>query len=219
MILTLGEGYGNMDNNTIITIGRQYGSGGHKVGKLLAEGLGIPFYDKELIAVVAKKSGFDKELFEKADEKTTSGLLNSLIMGTHTIGNTISGVLDVPLNDKLFLIQADIIKDIAKEGSCVIVGRCADYILNDVAPCVNVFIHANMQSRIDRAVDEYNVPKAKAESIISKIDKQRANYHNYYANSKWGRAENYDLCIDTSAISIENAAELIKNFVKMKEEV
>jgi cytidylate kinase len=203
-------------DKVIITIGRQYGSGGRMIGELLAKKLGIPFYDKELISIAAKKSGFDEELFKNADEKPTSSLLFSLAMGTYSVENEFTGFVDIPLNDRLFLIQADIIKDIAKQGSCVIVGRCADYILKDRENCINIFIHASLQDRVERAINEYNIPSQKAENIVLKTDKGRASYYSYYANAKWGKVENYSLCINSSSIGIENSAEIIKNFVNMK---
>lgn len=201
-----------MNTNTIITIGRQYGSGGREVGRKLAEGLGFPFYDKELLSVAAKESGMCQELFESNDEKPTSSFLYSLVMGNY-------GGTDLPLNHKLFLAQFDAIKKIAKENSCVIVGRCADYALEDYPNCTNVFIHANMEFKIDRITKLYNVEPSKAEDTIIKTDKKRAKYYNFYSGKNWGNASNYNLVLDSSAIGIDNCVTLIKEFVRMKEEI
>ena len=159
-------------SDTIFTIGRQYGSGGRLIGKKLAEDLGIPFYDKELLTIAAKESGFCQEIFETHDEKPTSSFLYSLVMGGY-------GSDSMPLNHKLFLAQFETIKKIAKQGPCVIIGRCADYALEEMDNVVNVFIHADMESRVKRVVEEYGDDPKKAEDIISKTDKKRANYYNY----------------------------------------
>ena len=185
-------------SGSIITIARQYGSGGHEIGEKLAKKLGIPFYDKELIAMAAKKSGYSEEVFEKVDERATNSLLYSLIMGNYTLGGHMAVPNDTPINDKLFLIQADIIKQAALEGPCVIVGRCGDYILRDFTNVFHVFIYADKLSRMDRAVKQYGIDPNKAADILAKKDKQRANYYNFYANRKWGAPENYDLIINSS---------------------
>ena len=195
-------------NNTIYTIGRQYGSGGRIIGKKLADDLGIPFYDKELLTIAAKESGFCEEIFETHDEKPTSSFLYSLVMGGY-------GSDSMPLNHKLFLAQFETIKKIAKQGPCVIIGRCADYALEEMDNVVNVFVHASMEERIKRVVEEYGDDPKKAEDIINKTDKKRANYYNYYSDKKWGVASTYNLSIDSGKIGIEKSVELIKEFAKM----
>ncbi len=195
-------------NNTIYTIGRQYGSGGRIIGKKLAEDLGIPFYDKELLTIAAKESGFCEEIFETHDEKPTSSFLYSLVMGGY-------GSDSMPLNHKLFLAQFETIKKIAKQGPCVIIGRCADYALEEMDNVVNVFVHASMEERVKRVVEEYGDDPKKAEDIINKTDKKRANYYNYYSDKKWGVASTYNLSIDSGKIGIDKSVELIKEFAKM----
>ncbi len=202
---------------TIITIARQYGSGGREVGQKLAEYFNIPFYDKELIALAAKETGMNEEMFEKADERASSSLLYSLMIGNYTFGSHISPINDMPINDMLFLIQTDIIKKLAKAGPCVIVGRCADYVLRDDKSTFNVFIHTDKLSRMDRIVQEYKVEPEKAADYLVKKDKQRANYYNFYTNKKWGDLENYHLTLNSAATSIDGAVELIKTAVAMKE--
>ena len=198
-----------MSSRTVITIARQYGSGGREIGEMLAQKLGVPYYDKELIALAAKKSGLSEEVFRQADERATSSLLYSLVMGTYGFGGGVAGMNDMPINDKLFLIQADIIRKAAEKGACVIVGRCADYVLRERKDCLKVFIHANRDSRLRRAVEKYGIDPAKVSDFLTKKDKQRANYYNFYTNKKWDSMQNYDLTIDSSVFTSEQAVELI----------
>lgn len=204
-----------MSAQTIITISRQYASGGKEIGKKVAEKLSIPFYDKELITLAAEKSGFSQELFENADEKASSSLLYSLLMGSYAFGNGVSAANVLPINDQLFLIQSELIKKAAEEGPCVIVGRCADYVLREHKNCLNVFIHADKAARLQRAIQEYHVPENKAAETLIKKDKQRANYYNFYANQKWDSLDNYDLVLNSSALGIDNTAELILRAAEM----
>ena len=204
-----------MSTNVVFTIGRQFGSGGRQVGKTLAQKLGIPFYDKELIAISARDSGLSEALFSNADEKATSSIFYSLVMGNYPMASGALGVTEMPLNDQLFLIQSKTIKRLASEGSCVIVGRCADYILRDMDNVVNVFIHADLKNRVERAIRVYEVPENKAEDICLKTDKQRANFYNYYSDRKWGMCRTYDLSLDSGMLGIEGCAEQIIMFEKL----
>lgn len=204
-----------MSNHNVITISRQYGSAGHEIGKKLAEKLNIPFYDKEIIALAAKKSGYNIDLLSKADEKPASSLLYSLVMGSYTMGSRSSGTLDLPLNDKLFLIQSGIIEDFAKQGPCVIIGRCANYILQDKLNCTNVFIHSSAENRVKRIMEIYNLSEDDAKHQIKTIDKQRASYYSYYSSLKWDRANNYDLCLDGLKIGIDNAVDIIMKYYEL----
>ena len=195
--------------NTIITIGRQYGSGGRYVARLLAEKLEIPFYDKELLTEVARDSGMSKDLLEEHDEKNNRGFLFSVMGGVQSAGDAGGMFLDMPLTHRIFLAQFDTIRRIAGEGPCVIVGRCADYVLRDHENVLNVFIKADREDRIRRIVDYYGVDPLKAEEQLKKADKQRAAYYNYYATGTWGDVDNYDLCVDTGALGIAGSVELI----------
>ena len=195
--------------NTIITIGRQYGSGGRYVARLLAEKLDIPFYDKELLTEVAKDSGMSKDLLEEHDEKNSRGFLFSMMGGTQMAGDAGGMFLDLPLTHRIFLAQFDTIRRIAGEGPCVIVGRCADYVLRDQENVLNVFIKADREDRIRRIVDYYGADPLKAEDQLKRADKQRAAYYNYYATGTWGDVDNYGLCVDTGALGITGAVELI----------
>lgn len=206
-----------MANNTIITIGRQYGSGGHDIGKRLAEELNVPFYDKALLERAAKDSGLCQEIFENHDEKPTNSFLYSLVMDTYSLGYTTSSFSEMPLNHKIFLAQFDAIKNIAKEGPCVIVGRCADYALAEFPNVVNVFLHADLQDRIVRIARRHDLTDAKAKDLIIKTDKRRASYYNYYTSKKWGDAAGYDLSLNTATLGIDGTIHMIREFVAYKE--
>lgn len=206
-----------MAKKCIITIGRQFGSGGRYVGRLLAEKLGIPFYDKELLSEAAKQSGICEEILEDHDEKPTRSLLFSLVTGMqHHVGSG-NFYMDMPLNHRIFLAQFDAIRKLAEEGSCVIVGRCADYVLREDPDAVSVFVKADMPSKVARAVKYYGVEEDKAEERIRKADKQRASYYNYYATATWGDVDNYDLVVDTGVLGVEGAVELITKFLELRE--
>ncbi|MDL2224704.1 cytidylate kinase-like family protein [Eubacteriales bacterium OttesenSCG-928-M02] len=197
-----------MANIPIITISRAYGSGGRFIGQKLAEQLSIPFYDREIITRSAKNSGLSEGIFERAEEKATSSFLYSLYLH-----GTMGTAGELPLDEQAFLIQSNIIKDIAKEGPCVIVGRCADYVLRDVENVVNVFIHGKMENRMKRAVTHYHLAEDVAEKEIKKIDKRRATYYRYYTGQIWGDAENYHLSLDSDSVGIEQAVQVIAAFV------
>lgn len=205
--------------DTVITVGRQYGSGGRFVARKLAEKLGIPYYDKELLNLAAKESGICEEMFEDHDEKPTRSLLFSLVTGMQMRGDTGSVYMDMPLNHKIFLAQFEAIRSVAAKGPCVIVGRCGDYVLRDQPNVVRVFIKAGMEDRKERAVTYYGVDSAKAEDVIRKADKQRASYYNYYATANWGAVDNYDLCVDTGAVGVDGAVDTIVHFVELREKL
>lgn len=205
-----------MENNTIITIARQFGSGGRAIGEQLAKELNIPYYDKELISIAAKESGMSPEVFESVDEKAANSLLYSLSMGLYSFGSGFSAMGDLPVNDKLYILQHKIIRDLAAKGPCVIVGRCADYILKDNENTIKIFVHANMDYRKKRAIMTHGLEETKAEHIINRTDKSRANYYSFYSGQKWGLAENYDLSIDSSKMSIDKIVELIKSYIDIK---
>lgn len=204
-----------MSKKAIVTISREYGSGGREIGKKLAEKLGVPFYDKELIELAAKQSGIDTELFEENDERTSMGfqLLNTI---GFTLGSPITGISEMSLSDRMFLIQTEIIEQIAEKEPCVIVGRCADYILGERDDVLNVFIHADMEERVNRAKNDYHLDDKDVEGTIVKTDKRRANYYNYYTDRKWGRADNYDICLNSSTFGVERCVAIIEMTLKEK---
>ena len=205
-----------MSTNTIITIERQYGSGEHLIGEKLAESLGIPFYDSELIKVAAKESGICEEIFESFDEKPTTSFLYSLVMDPYSLGYN-SNSFDLPLNYKVFLAAFDTIKELASKGPCVFVGRCADYALEDFDNCISVYVHAPFEDRIKRIENEYGIPNGKSKEMLMKKDKQRSSYYNYYSSNKWGDAKSYDLCLNSSYLGIDGSVDLIKKIIAMKE--
>lgn len=197
--------------NMIITIGRQFGSGGREIGMKLAKDLEIGFYDKEMLERASKDSGICKEMFETHDEKPTSSFLYSLVMDTYSMGYSSGTYTDMPLNHKVFLAQFEAIKKIAEEGPCVLVGRCADYALESYDNVLNVFIHADLESRIRRVARDTDSTDAKAKDLIIKQDKKRASYYNYYTNKKWGDVESYDLSLNSAKLGIDGTVEAIKD--------
>lgn len=199
--------------NQIYTIGREIGSGGSEVGKMLAQKLGISCYDKELLQRAAADSGFCKEIFEQHDERPTNSFLYSLVMDTFSGGSyTSAPFLDMPLNHKVFLAQFDTIKKLAEQESCVIIGRCADYALEGNRACLNIFVHASLEDRMKRICARDQLSEGKARDLIQKKDKQRASYYNYYTSKRWGDSRSYDLTLNTSKLSIEDCVEIILEF-------
>lgn len=198
----------------VITISRQYGSGGREIGKKLADMLGIPFYDNELINRAAKESGLSVSVFEKAENKATHSLLYSIAMGMNAYGNQELGFSQLSLDDQIYLAQSDVIRKVAEEGPCIIVGRCADYVLKGTPGVINIFIWADIDFRIKRIMEADNLTEAKAAERIQKIDKSRANYYNYHSSEKWGRVENYHLSIRSDFIGMDRCAACIKNYIE-----
>lgn len=199
----------------VITISRQYGSGGRVVGKMLAEEYGIPFYDNEIINLAAKESGFAVKAFERAEDKATNSFLYSIAMGIGAYSNQDFGYASLSIDDRIFLAQSNIIRKVAAEGPCVIVGRCADYVLKEQENVVNIFVCANLDFRIKRSVENYGIAKEKAAETILKQDKRRANYYSFHANEKWGNVNNYDLSIRTDFGGIDHAVKCIKAFLEV----
>lgn len=206
-----------MATNTIITIGRQFGSAGREIGYKVADELGIKLYDKEMLDRAAKESGICQELFETHDEKPTNSFLYSLVMDTYSLGYSSGSYTDMPINHKVFLAQFDAIKKIADEGPCILVGRCADYALENYDNLLSLFIHADMDARIRRIARRFDLTDAKAKDMIIKTDKKRASYYNYYSNKKWGAADSYHMCLNSSKLGIDGTAEAIIKLVELKE--
>ena len=203
------------NKKTIITIGRQFGSGGHEIGATIAQDLGINLYDKEMLKRSAKESGLCEELFETHDEKPTYSFLYSLVMDSYSAA-THNGM---PLNHQLFLEQYNTIKKLAEENSCVLIGRCADYAVADNPDAIHIFIYADFDERVRRISRMYDMTISEAKDIIKKNDKKRASYYNYYTNKVWGDAKSYDLCIDSSKLGIGGTAKAIEDYVKLKQKI
>ena len=202
--------------NTIITVGRQFGSGGREIGKLVAQHFGIKCYDKELLSRAAKESGFCEEMIQNHDERPTNSFLYNLVMDTYSFGYNASSFVDMPISHKVFLAQFDTIKKIADEGPCVIVGRCADYALSDYDNVLNLFIYADEDAKIRRIKERFEDVKTddQAKDMMNKKDKQRQSYYNYYSSKKWGRADSYDLCINSSKLGIEGTVKFIIQYIE-----
>ena len=198
----------------IITIARQFGSGGRQIGEALSKRLDIKCYDRELISIAAKESGIDPEIFNSVDEKAANSLLYSLSMGLYSFStNYSSGQL--PVNDRLYLLQHKIIKQLASQEPCIFVGRCADFVLKDRKDVINIFIYADKDYRIKRAIEKKGVNESKAEQTITKTDKSRANYYNFYSGKKWGLTENYDLCINRTKLTDEQVVDIIVGYLEI----
>ena len=207
----------NNTTSSIITIGREYGSAGRQIGQEVARYFGIKCYDKELLEHAANDSGICKELFENHDERPTNSFLYSLVMDTYSFGYSSAGFTDMPMNHKVFLAQFEAIKKLAAEGPCVMVGRCADYALADNKNCFSVFVHADLDWRIKRIAGKYNKTPKEAKDMITKTDKSRASYYNYYTDKRWGDADSYDVCLDSSVLGLEGTAEAIIKLIEVKE--
>ena len=190
-------------DNRIITISREFGSGGRTIGKMTAEKLGIPYYDNELITLAAQESGFSPELFANADQNASNSLLFSL-----SLYGTTAGTYNMPIGDQVFLIQSDIIRKLASEKDCVIVGRCATNILKDKS--LKLFIHAPFEERVQNVIRRTGREEASARKLVKKMDKERKAYYEYFTDSKWLDMTQYDLCIDSSRFSMEQIIEIVK---------
>lgn len=189
----------------VITITREYGSGGRLIGKKIAEKLGIGFYDGELLSLVAKESGYTEDFVRQNDQKKTQSLLYHLYIGSQIL----------PASDMIFIAQSRVIKDLYNKESCVIVGRCADYVLRDCDGVVNLFIHSSMDSKIARVRDEYGEKAENYKSYIMKKDKSRTAYYNYFADDAWGKVQTYDLSLN-SDIGIDKSADIVIDYIRAK---
>lgn len=203
-----------MTEKKIICIGREYGSGGREIGEKLAEKLGIPCYDKVLLKQAAIDSGLTESLFENADERRNSWIWNAFCMGNPTADTMMTAATDYLTNDSLFYMQSRTIKKLAFEGSCIFIGRCAESVLENHEEVLSVFIHADKEERIERIMKRQGVDHKKAENLMNKMDKRRADYHNYYSDSKWGRCGSYDMSISSSKFGIEGAVRMIEEAVR-----
>lgn len=201
---------------TIITIGRQFGSNGHIIGQKVADHFGVKCYDKELIAKVASNSGFCQEMIEQHDERPTSSFLYNLVMDTYSFGYNSSSYVDMPISQKVFLAQFDTIKKLADEGPAVFIGRCADNALSDRNDVINLFIFADEKYRVHEIMHRYPDIKTEQKAIdfMNKKDRQRQSYYNYYTSKKWGRADTYDACLNTSLLGVDGTVKLICQMVE-----
>ena len=199
-----------MAKKVIITIARQYGSGGREIGERVAELLGIPLYDKELITDAAAKGTLNEEIIRSADESAANSLLYTLAMGSNVLGSAMNFGYKMPLNDKLFILQSEVIKEYAERGSCVIIGRCSDYVLRNEKNVLRLFIYGDLDHRKERVAERHpEIKSSQIVDVINKTDKRRASYYNFYTGNKWGKYDNYDMAINSSTLGIEGTANVI----------
>ena len=200
---------------TIITIGRQFGSGGKEVGIRVAKELGIPFYDKELLQEAAKKSGLCEKIIENFDERPKS-LLYSIAMDSYMFALPGSGIGD-SLEQQVSLATFNTIRQMAEKGPCVMIGRCADYALAENPDLLSIFIHAPLDVRIQRVAKRQGISPDRAKTLIAKTDKRRASYYEYYSSQRWGAVDNYDFCLDSSYLGLGGTVEMIRAIVEHRE--
>lgn len=201
----------------VITITRQYGSGGREIGRKLAEAYGIPFYDNEIISRAAKDTGFAEAAFEQAEDKASNSLLYSIAMGMNVFSNQDVGFAGLSLDDRIFLAQSKVIRNVAQEGPCVIVGKCADYILKEQENVVNLFISATLDFRIQRAVEVEGILEAKSAETVMKKDKSRANYYKYHSGERWDNVRNYDVAIRSDLCGIDGTVACLRAYLDQME--
>lgn len=206
-------------SNYIVTIARQYGSGGREVGQKLSELIGYKFYDKDLITLAAQKSGLSQDALHHVDEKAANSLLYTLALGSSVYSHGVERV-NLPINDRLFVVQSEIIKDLAASGDgAIIVGRCADYVLSGKKNLVRVYITSEFDVRVKTVMKRHELSESQAKDLIVKTDKRRANYYSYYTGEKWGKADKYDLVIATDRLGVDGAAKMVADYIKMLDEM
>lgn len=197
----------------VITISRAFGSGGRTIGKEVAQRLGIPYYDKELVDKVAEESGFHADFIEEAGEYAP--VTNSFLFNIAVSPNPMAMMNHMSMADQLFVCQTNVIRRLADEGPCVIIGRCADYILKDREDCLHVFIHADMESRAKRIVEKYGETRQTPQKRLTDKDNKRKVYYKHYTNRNWGDAQNYHLCLNSGMVGVEKCADIIVDVAKM----
>ena len=199
-----------MAKKIIITIARQYGSGGREIGEKVAELLNIPLFDKQLITDAASKGNLSEEIIKRTDETAANSLLYTLAMGSNVVGTTMHFGYKMPINDKLFVLQAEVIKEYANKGSCVIIGRCADYVLRDEENVFRIFVYGDLDHRKARVAERHpEIKSSQIVDVINKTDRRRASYYNFYTGNKWGKYDNYDMAINSSTLGILGTAKII----------
>ncbi len=191
----------------IVTIGREYGSGGSLVAKKLADALSIPFYDKKLIEIAARETGLSEAFIREAEQHRTSSFLYNLSFNSRNL----------PVSDQVFIAESKVIKRVAGEGPCVIVGRCANYVLREQENCLRIFIHAPLNDRVQRAKEEYGIPADEVQACVLKHDKARAAYYNYFSTGHWGSCRDYDLTINSGTLGVDTAVSVLLDLIRKKE--
>lgn len=203
-----------MTEGIIVTVSREAYCGGDELARMLADKTGFKFYDREIISLASQKSGIHEEHFESVEKKPTNSILYSVVMGMYSSRGAYVKLDDVLTDDKIYKVQADIIRDMAAQGNCVFVGRCSDYILRNNEKCFNIFLRGNLDDRVKRVMSEQNISEAEAKKIVSRADKKRRSYYNYYTNREWGNINNYDIALNLSTISETDAVDVIINYLE-----
>ena len=199
-----------MSKKIIITIARQFGSGGREIGEHISEILGIPLIDKELIKDAASKGELNEEIIRTSEETATNSLLYTLAMGSNVLGTTMHFGYKMPINDRLFILQSEAIKEYAAKGSCVIIGRCADYVLREEPSLFRIFVYGDLDHRAARVRERHpEIKSSQVIDVINKTDKRRASYYNFYTGNKWGKYDNYDMAINSSTFGVLETAKII----------
>lgn len=205
-----------MADNMVLCIARQFGSGGREIGLALAEVLGLRFYDRELLKAAADKSGILQELFEKSDEKPVRSLAaGSVLPGVPAKATSYADYISYMPNDQMQAVIADVIREAASDGPCVIIGRCADYILRGHKNAVSIYIHADLEKRVHRIARLHNLDEDAARALVRKTDRARANYYSYYTDQSWGAGDSYHLAIDAGRLGTQAAVTLLQNAVPL----
>lgn len=205
-------------SKNIITISRQCGSGGHSIGSKVAEELGIPFYDKKIMEIVAKRSGLSEDTIEKQGEENSNGVLYNLAVSLSRGYSAYSAdnKHNMVLPDQIFAFQSELIRELADKESCVIVGRCADSILEGRPDCLHVYIYADLEDRKKRVIAEHGIDPEEAEYHVLSRDKKRAQHYKYYTERTWGAAKNYDICLNSSHFGVDNCVDIIVDIIKRR---
>ena len=200
-------------SNLIITISRAFGSGGRTIGKAVAERLGIPYYDEELVDKVAEESGFHTDYIQEAGEYAP--VSNSFLFNIAVSSNPVAMMHSMSMSDQLFVYQTKVIQELADQGPCVIIGRCADYILRDREDCLHVFVHADLEHRGARVLEKYGETKQPIKKRLTDKDNKRRVYYKHYTNRNWGEAQNYHLSLNSGLIGIDKCVDIIVDIAKL----
>ncbi len=203
-----------MTDGLVLTVSREAYCGGDELARTIADKLGFKFYDREIISLASQKSGIHEDHFDAIEKRPTNSILYSVVMGMYTTRGAYVKLDDVLTDDKIYQVQADIIRDMATDGNCVFVGRCSDYILRSREKCVNIFLHASNADRISRVMKEQNATENEAKKIITRADKKRRSYYNYYTNREWGAMANYDLSLNLSKIPEQDAVKVVISYLE-----
>lgn len=205
--------------NYVVTIARGYGSGGRTIGKMLAQSLGIHYYDRELLRLASDESGINEELFAKADEKLKSSLLYKIARNIYNGELIPPDSDDFVSNENLFNYQAKVIQELAETESCVIVGRCADFVLKDYKNAIRIFVHAPMENCIKNVQNLSSISKKDAEKKIINIDKHRSEYYTYFTGREWDNAKNYDICLNSGELGFDKCVEIVKSYIDIRKSI